>query len=157
MGRGDGARPGGPKCEVAHAGARPAERLAKSPGERIRVAEGGQREAGGGAAGAVGAVAHASGHDGSFAGTTASAPPRRVCPIVATLYSLSLSHPSLAVRGMLRRKGIPHRVVQLVPGFHPVALRGLGFPGTTVPALVVDGRRIQGSREISRAASSSQA
>ena len=37
---------------------------------------------------------------------------------------------------MLRRKGIPHRVVQLVPGFHPIALRGLGFPGGTVPALV---------------------
>ena len=52
---------------------------------------------------------------------------------------------------MLRRKGIPHRVVQLVPGFHPVALRGLGFPGPTVPALVIDGRRIQGSRRISRA------
>ena len=52
---------------------------------------------------------------------------------------------------MLRRKGIPHRVVQLVPGFHPVALLGLGFRGVTVPALVIDGRRIQGSREISRA------
>jgi glutathione S-transferase len=51
---------------------------------------------------------------------------------------------------MLRHKGIPHRIVQLVPGFHPVALRGLGFDGTTVPALVVDGRRIQGSRVISR-------
>ena len=52
---------------------------------------------------------------------------------------------------MLRRKGIPHRVVQLVPGFHPVALRGLGFSGGTVPALVLDGRRVQGSRAISRA------
>src|SRR5688500_3890187 len=51
---------------------------------------------------------------------------------------------------MLRRKGVPHRVVQLVPGFHPVALRGLGFPGPTVPALVIDGRRIQGSRVISK-------
>jgi glutathione S-transferase len=69
----------------------------------------------------------------------------------ATLYSLSLSHPALAVRLMLRHKGIPHRVVQLVPGFHPVALRGLGFPAGTVPALVLDGRRIQGSRVISRA------
>ena len=68
----------------------------------------------------------------------------------ATLYSLSLSHPSAAVRGMLRRKGIPHRVVQLVPGFHPVALRGLGFRGTTVPAVVLDGRRTQGSCVISR-------
>lgn len=51
---------------------------------------------------------------------------------------------------MLRRKGIPHRVVQLVPGFHPVALRGLGFGGGTVPAVVLDGRRVQGSRVISQ-------
>ena len=33
----------------------------------------------------------------------------------------------------------------------PVVLRALRFPRYTVPALVLDGRRIQGSREISRA------
>jgi glutathione S-transferase len=92
-------------------------------------------------------VAHPSGGRWQLPAAVASTLDR----IPATLYSLSLSHPSLAVRCMLRRKGIPHRVVQLVPGFHPIALRGLGFPGGTVPALVIDGRRIQGSRAISRA------
>jgi len=47
--------------------------------------------------------------------------------------------------------GTDHRVVNLLPGFHPVALRLGGFMGSTVPALEIDGRRIQGSREISRA------
>jgi glutathione S-transferase len=51
---------------------------------------------------------------------------------------------------MLEYKGIEHRVVDLVPGTQPV-LRVLRFPRHTVPALVIDGRRIQGSREISRA------
>jgi glutathione S-transferase len=69
----------------------------------------------------------------------------------ATLYSLSVSHAALAVRCMLERKQIEHRVVDLLPGSHPVALRALGFPRYTVPALRLEGRRIQGSREIARA------
>jgi len=71
--------------------------------------------------------------------------------VSATLYSLSLSPPSLAVRCMLEWKGIDHRVVNLVPGTQPVALRLLRFRGGTVPALVIDGRRVQGSRRIARA------
>lgn len=63
----------------------------------------------------------------------------------ATLYSLSLSHPSQAVRLMLERKGIEHRVVDLLPGFHPLMLRAAGFRGSTVPALKIDGRRVQHS------------
>jgi glutathione S-transferase len=74
-----------------------------------------------------------------------------VPPIAATLYSLSVSHPSLAVHCMLERKRIDHRVIDLIPGMHPVPLRALRFPRNTVPALLIDGRRIQGSREISRA------
>jgi len=66
----------------------------------------------------------------------------------ATLYSLSLSHPSHAVRLMLERKGIEHRVVDLLPGMHPALVRALGFRRNTVPALRIDGRRLQGSREI---------
>ena len=69
----------------------------------------------------------------------------------ATLYSLSVSHPALAARCMLEYKGIDHRVVDLVPGTQPVALRALRFRGHTVPALVIDGRRIQGSTKIARA------
>lgn len=70
----------------------------------------------------------------------------------ARLYSLALSHPGHAARGMLVHKGIEHRVVSLLPGFHPLFLRGLGFRGPTVPALrLEDGRKVQGSLKISRA------
>ena len=69
----------------------------------------------------------------------------------AKLYSLSLSHPSHAARLMLERKGIEHEVIDTLPGFHPVVVRMRGFRGPTVPALRIDGRRIQGSLAISRA------
>src|SRR3954463_7030317 len=68
-----------------------------------------------------------------------------------TLYSLAVSHPGLAAPCMPERQRGDHRVVDIVPGMQPVALRLLGFSGHTVPALVVDGRRVQGSRAISRA------
>ena len=60
-----------------------------------------------------------------------------------------MSHPGHAARLMLERKGVAHRVVNLPPGTHAPALRALGFPGETVPALKLDGRRLQGSLEIS--------
>jgi glutathione S-transferase len=69
----------------------------------------------------------------------------------AKLYALSLSHPSQAARLMLERKGIEHEVVDLMPGVHPLQLRAAGFRGGTVPAVKLDGRRIQGSLRISRA------
>jgi glutathione S-transferase len=69
----------------------------------------------------------------------------------AKLYSLSLSHPSQAARVMLERKGIEHEVADLLPAFHPLLLRLAGFRGGTVPALRIDGRRVQGSLSISRA------
>jgi glutathione S-transferase len=71
--------------------------------------------------------------------------------VKAKLYSLEPSHPTHAVRLMLEHKGIDHKVVNFVPGMHAMALRSLGFRGGTVPALKIDGRRIQGSRAISRA------
>lgn len=52
---------------------------------------------------------------------------------------------------MLERKGIDHQVVNLLPGMHPVFLRLRRFPGPTVPALAIDGQRVQGSLAISRA------
>ena len=67
----------------------------------------------------------------------------------ATLYSLPVSHPVLAVRGMLDHKGIEYRVVDMVPGTQPI-LRAMRFPGYTVSALILDGRRVQGSTTISR-------
>src|SRR5829696_318279 len=75
----------------------------------------------------------------------------------ATLYSLTLSHPSQAARLMLERKGIEHRVKDLFPGGHPAQLRAAGFRGGTVPALKIDGRRVQGSTQISRALEEVQA
>ena len=68
----------------------------------------------------------------------------------AKLYSLTLSHPARAARLMLELKGIEHEVVDLLPGTHPVRLRAAGFPAGTVPALKVDGDRVQGSLRISR-------
>jgi glutathione S-transferase len=70
--------------------------------------------------------------------------------VAVTLYSIAISHPSQAARLMLERKGIEHRIVSLPPASQPFLLRLYGFRGTTVPALRVNGRRIQGSREISR-------
>ena len=71
--------------------------------------------------------------------------------MAATLYSLSLSHPGRAAHLMLEHKGIEHRVVDLLPGMHPLLVRARGFRGNTVPALAIDGRRVQGSTAISRA------
>jgi glutathione S-transferase len=71
--------------------------------------------------------------------------------MTAKLYSLMVSHPSVAAHLMLERKRIDHRVLQIQPGMHSLVVRLAGFPGVTVPALELDGRRIQGSLEISRA------
>ena len=37
-----------------------------------------------------------------------------------------------------------------MPGFHPLLVRAAGFERHTVPALEVDGRKAQGSRQIAR-------
>jgi len=71
--------------------------------------------------------------------------------MAATLFSVPASHPSLAAALMLERKGIDYRRIDLVPGVHRAALRALGFSGVTVPALRLDGARLQGSTRISRA------
>jgi glutathione S-transferase len=68
----------------------------------------------------------------------------------ARLYGIPASHPSYAVQVMLERKGIPYSRVDLPQWFHRGVLRVLRFPGTTVPALTLDGRRVQTSRDIAR-------
>ena len=65
------------------------------------------------------------------------------------LYSIPGSHPAAAARAMLEHKGIPYKRVDLPPVVSRPVMR-LRFPGTRVPALVVDGRKVQGSRNISR-------
>ena len=71
--------------------------------------------------------------------------------MTAKLYAMPASHPSMAVALMLERKGIEFRTVWLLLPFTGLILRLVGFPRRTVPALRVDGRRIQGSRVISAA------
>lgn len=66
------------------------------------------------------------------------------------LYGTPPSPPSHSARLMLERKGLDHKVVWLLPGMWPALLRTRGFRGGTVPAMKVDGRRIQGSTLISR-------
>ncbi len=68
------------------------------------------------------------------------------------LYGIRLSHPVLAVRGMLDRKGLSYRYVELLAGAHPPTLWALGFRHGTVPAVrLPDGRRAQGSLVIAQA------
>ena len=69
----------------------------------------------------------------------------------ARLYAIPASHPSYAAQVMLERKGIPYSRVDLPQWFHRGLLRALRFPGTTVPAIVLDGRRVQTTKAIARA------
>ena len=66
------------------------------------------------------------------------------------LYSIPGSHPVAAVEGMLREKGIAYKRTDLVSVLSKGILRVLGFPGNTVPAINIDGVKIQGSRQIAR-------
>jgi glutathione S-transferase len=68
----------------------------------------------------------------------------------ATLYVIPGSHPATTARLMLERKGIEYRRIDLIPVVSKGVLRALRFPGVTVPALRIDGRRVQGSRQIAR-------
>lgn len=68
------------------------------------------------------------------------------------LYGIPLSHPALAARGMLDRKGLGYRYVELLAGAHPPSLWALGFRGMTVPAMKLpNGGRVQGSLAIAQA------
>jgi glutathione S-transferase len=71
--------------------------------------------------------------------------------MTATLYGIPASHPVYATALMLERKRIPYRRVDLPQWFHRPILRAMRFPGRTVPALVLDGRRVQTTGAIARA------
>jgi|GEM_PF-153427 len=66
------------------------------------------------------------------------------------LYMFTGSAPSITARLMLEHKNIDHKSVHLLVGPHAFGMLGRGFLTMTVPALRIDGRRVQGSREISR-------
>jgi glutathione S-transferase len=69
----------------------------------------------------------------------------------ARIFNIPGSHPSLAARLMLQRKGIDYRRIDLIPAMHKLILPLLRFEDSTVPAIEIDGRKLQGTREISRA------
>ena len=68
----------------------------------------------------------------------------------AKLYVIPGSHPSRSAMLMLDRKGILFKRIDLMPVISKGVVRAQGFPGVTVPALKLNGRKIQGSREIAR-------
>ena len=68
----------------------------------------------------------------------------------ARLYVIPASHPSIAAQLMLEHKGVAYRRTDLLPVISKGALRAVGFPGNTVPALKIDGDKVQGSRQIAR-------
>lgn len=69
----------------------------------------------------------------------------------AKLYVLPASHPSKAAELMLERKGVPFKRRDLIFLMHIAVVKARRFPGRTVPALIwEDGRKIQGTRNISR-------
>jgi glutathione S-transferase len=68
----------------------------------------------------------------------------------ARLYVIPASHPSIAAQLMLEHKGIDYKRKDLMPVVSKGVLRAAGFPGITVPALKIDGDKVQGSRQIAR-------
>jgi glutathione S-transferase len=67
------------------------------------------------------------------------------------LYGTKPSPPAHSARLMLEFKGLDHKDIWLLPGLHPFLVRTRGFSGSTVPAMKIDGRKVQESRDISRA------
>src|SRR5919204_6367028 len=66
-------------------------------------------------------------------------------------YWMAISHPSAAARKMLDLKRIEYELVEVLPLNQRLHLRLAGFRAGTVPALKLDGRKLQGSRAIARA------
>jgi glutathione S-transferase len=66
------------------------------------------------------------------------------------LYVIPASHPSIAAQLMLEHKGIPYKRTDLLPVISKGVLRAVGFPGITVPALKIEGDKVQGSRQVTR-------
>lgn len=66
------------------------------------------------------------------------------------LYTIPGSHPGVAAQLMLQHKGIPFKRTDLFPVISRGVVRVLGFPGPTVPAMKIDGKKVQGSRPIAR-------
>lgn len=70
--------------------------------------------------------------------------------MTATLYGMKHSHPVLCSRLALEATGIDHKVRHILPGMHGLYVRARGFDGWHVPALALEGRRIQGTIAIAQ-------
>lgn len=70
--------------------------------------------------------------------------------MTARLYVIPASHPAIAAELMLEHKGLPYKRTDLLPVISKGVLRAVGFAGVTVPALKIDGAKVQGSRQIAR-------
>jgi glutathione S-transferase len=66
------------------------------------------------------------------------------------LYVIPGSHAATTAALMLDYKRIDYKRTDLMPVVSKGVLRAVGFPGKTVPALKIDGDKIQGSRPIAR-------
>jgi len=71
--------------------------------------------------------------------------------VQARLYGFAISNPANSARLMLAYKGVETKWVELPPGIHPLILKALGYGRGTVPAVKLDGRKIQDSVELSQA------
>ena len=74
--------------------------------------------------------------------STPPAVPR--APADVRLFTIPGSHPGWTARLMLEYKGIDYRRTDLLPVVSWAVLKTLRFPGVTVPAIKIDGRRVQG-------------
>jgi glutathione S-transferase len=67
------------------------------------------------------------------------------------LYVIPGSHPARAAELMLRHKGIDYKRTDLPPVISRFVVRRLlRFPGDRVPAMKIDGRKVQGSQQVAR-------
>lgn len=71
-------------------------------------------------------------------------------PDEALVYVILGSHACRAGTLMLEHKGIPYRTRRLPSGLHQLIVPRLGFEGPTLPAIRMDGRRIQTNRTLAR-------
>lgn len=67
------------------------------------------------------------------------------------LYGFTGSNSVYTGRLMLEHKGVDYKFVKLPPAAHAPMMLMLGFDTMSVPAIKVDGERVQGTRWISRA------
>jgi len=72
-------------------------------------------------------------------------------PARVRVFMFEGSNSCLTARLMLKHKRLEYERVDLPPAAHALLVRRMGFPQMTVPAMIVDGKRIQGTLDISQA------